>query len=170
LWINLQDALGSPALIPLRQTRPEWLHYGQTIKTAAPFRQHLTDILHLAARKREAVFLMTFAYYIADGYTQERFLNQTLDYTLHKQDTPIEIWGTPDNVAKGIEVHNAIIRELARQYSHVELIDQQALMPASGRDYLDVCHLTIDGAVRWVEPVLRALGHTTPDAATRSSP
>jgi hypothetical protein len=168
LWINLQDALGSSAFIPFRQTRPEWLHYGETIKTAAPFRQNLTDILRLAERKREPVFLMTFAYYIADGYTQEQFLNKTLDYTLHKPETPIEMWGTPDNVAKGIEVHNAIIRELARQYGHAELIDQQALMPASGRYYLDICHLTIDGATRWVEPVLRALGHATPEAAARS--
>jgi hypothetical protein len=168
LWINLQDALGSSALIPFRQTRPEWFHYGETIKTAAPFRQNLTDILRLAERKREPVFLMTFAYYIAEGYTQEQFLNKTLDYTLHKPETPIEMWGTPDNVAKGLEVHNAIIRELARQYGHAELIDQQALMPASGRYYLDICHLTIDGATRWVEPVLRALGHATPEAAARS--
>lgn len=168
LWINLQEALGSSALIPFRQTQPEWLHYGETIKTAAPFRQHLTDILHLAERKREPVFLMTFAYYIADGYTREKFLNKALDYTLHKQETPIEIWGTPDNVAKGIEVHNAIIRELAHQYDHAELIDQQALMPASGRYYLDVCHLTIDGATRWVEHVFRALGHATPEVAMRS--
>ena len=71
------------------------------------------------------------------------------------------IESTPEGV-------HAIIRELARQYDHAERIDQQALMPASGRYYLDVCHLTIDGATRWVEHVLRALGHATPEAATRS--
>ena len=73
--------------------------------------------------------------------------------------------GIIESIPEGV---HAIIRELARQYDYAELIDQQALMPASGRYYLDVCHLTIDGATRWVEHVLRPLGHAAPEVATRS--
>lgn len=50
----------------------------------------------------------------------------------------------------------SMIRNFSRNYI---LID----VSTSSRYYLDVCHLTIDGATRWVEHVLRALGHTTPE-------
>lgn len=164
LWLNLQERLGSPTLMPFRRIRPEWVTYGSDIKTAATFRRNMTRIIHLARQKREPVLLMTFASYIAEGYTKDKFLANALDYTLHKKNTPIEVWGTPVNVAKGLAVHNAIARELAGAYAHVSLLDQAQRIPPTGKHYLDICHLTVEGSVLWADNVMRhidALGlHT----------
>ena len=157
LWITLQETLGSAELVSFRRVRPEWRHYGADIKTAASYRDNLVAILELAEEKAEPVLLLTFAYYIAPGYTLEKFAAKQLDYTLHKPDTPIEVWGAPANVAKGIDTHNRISRTLARRYGHVTLVDQDELMPHNGRYYLDICHLTVAGATRWVEHVVRAV-------------
>ena len=58
--------------------------------------------------------------------------------------TPIEIWGSLEAVAKGVEAHNAVTRDVARSNSHVILVDLDARCPVEA-NFDDVCHLTDPG-------------------------
>jgi hypothetical protein len=67
------------------------------------------------------------------------------------------VWGRPEAVVKGIEAHNAISREVGHFHDHVILVDLDAEMPKSKRQYDDICHLTPDGCQTWVDQVDESL-------------
>ena len=116
-WIYLQEFIGSPELIHFKDNRKDWMKYGNSIKTEAAFRENIEKILSIAKRKNEKVILMSFAYYIPDDYSKEKFVNKALDYTRHNR--AIEIWGKPEYVEKGILVHNTVIKSLAELHKEV---------------------------------------------------
>ena len=61
--------------------------------------------------------LMTFAYYVAPGYSLAQFQARALDYADHV--SAIEIWGDPQHVARSIDLHNAVVEELATTHPAV---------------------------------------------------
>src|SRR5437899_75129 len=105
-------------------TRP-WI-----IKTIGPFRNNIERIIQIAQKKHEVVLLASFSCYIPDGYSEEKFRSRALDYTMYG--LPVETWGKPACVAKGIDAHNAVIKEFARRYDNVMFVDQQSRIPKSG--------------------------------------
>jgi hypothetical protein len=142
-----------------------WLAFGQNVKTAAPLRKNMTAILELARAKNETVVLMSFAYYVAPGYSKERFKNKELDYDRHQ--TPIEVWGTPETVVTGIQEHNRIVRELAAEYDNALFVDQAAQIPTGKEYYQDICHLTYAGAEAFVTNLLEVIGPAFTDDLAR---
>ena len=126
----------------------EWLRYGCEIKSASCFRKNLTGILETALKKRETVLLMTYAFFVPEDYSLEKFQNKSLDYVGYKN--PIEIWGEPDNVVKGINVHNEIIRDISGRYKNVIFVDQDGLIPKDGSYFDDICHFSEKGCKRFV--------------------
>ena len=133
-----------------------WLSYGNNIKTATPFGRNLEAILDLAARKDEPVMLATFAWYIPDGYDRERFAEGDLDYGFGVGSYPVEFWGRPPNVAKGLTVHNDVVRALARRRRTL-FVDLETSMPRDGKHFRDVCHLMPEGVDHLAAEVARAL-------------
>ncbi len=133
-----------------------WLSYGNNIKTATPFGRNLEAILDLAARKGEPVMLSTFAWYIPDGYDRGRFEERDLDYGFGVGSYPVEFWGRPPNVARGLAVHNDIVRALARRRRTL-FVDLEASMPRDGKHFRDVCHLMPEGGDHLAAEVVRAL-------------
>jgi len=122
-----------------------WTSHGTDIKTEKPFRDNLQAILDLARRRGEKVLLVTFPWYIPDDYTCEKYMAGQLDYAEGMIIRPVEAWGTVPGVAKGLTVHNRVIRELAAANRDVLFVDIERVIPKEGTWYRDVCHLTMWG-------------------------
>jgi hypothetical protein len=151
---KVKERLPLPGYIPRRfdNRRKHWYKYGNDIKTIQPFKSNLTKILRLSQKKGESILFLTFAYYIPEDYSVERFQKKSLDYVTHHG--AIEIWGRPEYVEKAISKHNQIIRELAPKHDHVIFVDQAKLVPKEGRYFNDICHLSKAGTRKFVENIL----------------
>ncbi len=145
--------------VPTDRPKAKWLDYGCDIKTTGPFRENIERIIQIARKKHEVVLLMTYSYYIPEGYSEEKFNKRALDYTAYH--FPVEQWGKPACVAKGVDAHNAVIRELAPRYDNVVFVDQEREIPKSGLYFNDVCHLTHRGCERFVDNILNKILHPT---------
>ena len=146
-WIGLTWRLGLARVLPEdASVNPKWVTHGSKIKTAEPFRRNMKAIVEMARQRQESIVLMTFANYLPKNYTREKFEARQLDYCTHW--FAAEIWGAPRDVVKGLAVHNAVIRNLARAHPEAIFVDEQATMPADGRYFDDICHLSIAGCAR----------------------
>jgi len=154
-YVHALEHLRSGTFAPRHKPNPEWVQYGASLKTVDAFKDNFASILDIAKSKGEAVLLMTFASYVPDGYTGERFKGRALDYTLHL--LPIEFWGAQENVVAGISAHNAVIRELAHKYDNVMLVDQDGLIPKRGEYFNDICHLTHKGSEKFADNVFEVV-------------
>lgn len=152
LMVRLKEVYGDQEYIPRHWPIVDWRKYGNDIKTKVSFRENLTKILDISKSRNEDVLLMTFTYYVPDGYTAGRFNRKTLDYTLYY--VMIECWGIPDYVVKGIAAHNAIIEDVAQEYKNVHFVDQNKLIPKSGQYFNDICHFTYEGSNKFVSNIL----------------
>ncbi|HLQ46400.1 MAG TPA: SGNH/GDSL hydrolase family protein [Planctomycetaceae bacterium] len=142
--------------IGLGAPSPELLDWGAEIKTPAAFRRNVTEIVEAAQAARQPVLLMTFAYYLPENYTRERFERGELDYGSGPFRLSAELWGRPENVAATIDAHNAVIRQVAADHPEAIFVDMQAELPKTGRYFSDVCHLTPEGCRRFADRMTQA--------------
>jgi hypothetical protein len=174
--LRLRQVLFSSRYVPRNGPRADWLQYGDTVRTAAPLEANLRAILERASSRGEPVLLMTFAMWIPDDYSLERFKAAELGYGLHL--APLEMWGAPPQVRHAVDVHNAVIRGVARSHPSARFVDQAARLGGNAHWFNDPCHLSLRGAQRFVHnllpvvlPTLRARGHDrpaeSPDATAR---
>jgi len=129
----------------------QWLDHGSEIKTTECFRANLSEIVELARKRGAEVLLPTYAYSLPADYSLAKMKAHELDFAAHK--TPVEVWGKPEAVIKGIEAHNTVTREIGRANRHVILVDLAAEMAGGAKNFDDVCHLTGDGCRSWVEAI-----------------
>jgi hypothetical protein len=141
--------------VPMHEPREEALQYGADIRSARAFGQNLSSIIDLAHQRNDPVMLMTFAMHVPDDYSQDLFSEMRLDYALHSQS--MELWGKPENVVAGVDAHNRVVREMTARDETLLFVDQAVLMPRTARYFNDPCHLTAEGAVRFVENLLAGL-------------
>ncbi len=135
--------------IPIHRPNDQWTSHGSEVKTASTIRENLEAILQLAQSKDEPIAIMTFAHYVAAGYSEQKFLARKLDYG--NGGSPIELWGQPPNVVRTLTAHNTVIRDLAKSYPQAIFVDQEARIPKNGTHFSDVCHLGERGCQRFVE-------------------
>lgn len=138
------------------EIRPDWMGYGATIKSVVPFRHNLERTIALAQEKGEPVVLMTFAYAIPPGYSKERYYRGELGFDRSRKGEAAELWGRPEDIERGLEAHNTIIRELAPAH-RLPLVDAEALMGHDPSLFIDVCHFSPAGAQRLTELLLAEL-------------
>lgn len=154
-FIRIQEDLASPPkYISRKMPYKKWLKYGSQIRTATAFKRNIGRILEIAKKKGEPVLLMSFCYYVPPNYSLKAFNARKLDYTLFT--APIGVWGTPKNVVKGIDVHNAVIKGFAH-YPGVTYVDLKASFPQSGQYFNDICHFTQEGCARFVDGIFNAV-------------
>jgi hypothetical protein len=161
IWVRTKRLIGGLALLGLERIgdcsiRQEFTKYGREIKTADSFRKNIENILKIAGRKNERILLMSFAYYVPEDYTLEKFNRGELDYGAHK--CAIELWGKPENVIAGISTHNKLLKEIATGHKQSLFVDQQKLIPKSGKYFDDICHLTDEGCRQFVKNILAVTG------------
>ena len=150
--------LGSIETLPMTRVRTSDFQHGRRIKTGDAFRDNLEEILTLAHEAGSMVAVLTFASHIPADYSFERFRAGQLDYrTTNHTGLPVELWGAPRNVAAGIRVHNKVISEVAPKFDNALLIDQSRLIPADGRYFIDICHLSNEGIAVFVDNIMAAV-------------
>jgi hypothetical protein len=140
-------------LPPLSPPR-EWLDYGGDIKTKEAFARNIEQILDLAAARKQRVLLTTYAYYIPEGYSLEKFKKHQAGYNRHR--VALELWGRPDNVKKGMEIHNQVIRDIALRRS-IPLSDQNAAVRKVAENFDDICHLSEGGAAEFADALAKKI-------------
>lgn len=149
-FLQLKELIFPPAIVPGHAPRKDWIKYGTVIKTRKSFSRNLKKIITLSRNKHEPIILLTFAYYVPADYSLDKFNKKMLDYGLHR--SPIEIWGTPKNVVKGIKVHNQVVKTLAHNLG-TYFVDMEKLIPKQGKYFEDICHLTHAGSEKFVENI-----------------
>ncbi|MTI29985.1 hypothetical protein [Xanthovirga aplysinae] len=129
----------------------KWKKFGEDIKTKKTFFENYVDILEIANKKHIPVIAPTFVHYQAPNYNLDDFLAKKLDYGAAI--SPIEIWGTPDFVIKGIEKHNEVIKEQfthKQTYKQFHILDMNKAFPKRGKYFNDICHFTKEGSREFV--------------------
>ena len=162
LWDTVTERIWPPNLIPMTtaegEVSPEgdnfapWLEHGAKIKTRSSFGRNVRAVVNLAKQKGEPLVLMTFAHYLAHGYTLERFKNKSLDYAKH--DVPTEVWGIAPSVSRGVDAHNEVIRGIAHEHRGVHFVDMAKAIPRGKINFDDICHLSLEGRKAWVQATL----------------
>jgi len=154
VWCKLAPQMGLAEVVPKHRPREEWLRYGADIKTAPAFRENLEWIAATAAERADPLVLLTFASYVPEGYTDERFLAHELGYA--GSGLPIGLWGRPADVQKAIATHNDVVREVGKQ-AGVPVVEMVDVVPQEGRYWQDVCHLSPEGRRLWAAAFVRTL-------------
>lgn len=126
------------------QDRADHIH-SAVIKTTRPLRANLKGIVEIAAAKQTPVVLMTFQHYIAEGYREDLFRAGGFDYGTGFDRMEVEAWTAPEYIAPALAAQNNEILDLAAESSNVILCDQVKHMPAEGKYFSDVCHMTAVG-------------------------
>ena len=164
LWDTVADRVSPPALVPMKtaegEVTPEgdnfapWLKHGAKIKTGPAFARNVEAVVSLARRRAEPLLLLTFATYLAPGYTLDRFEQKKLDYAKH--DVPTEVWGRPAHITGGVAAHNELLRRIGKAGNGLHFVDMAATIKDGKASYDDICHLTLAGRRAWVKAVLPA--------------
>ena len=129
--------------VPIQDVNSQWISDGSDIKSAVPFRQNYEALVAIANKMKARLILSTYAYYLPVDYSLEKFLYQKLDYT--EQRWPVEIYGLPNNVVKGLNATNEIIRKLHTVNPALLYFDFENAIPHNGQYFNDICHLTSMG-------------------------
>jgi hypothetical protein len=153
--IQLKQSLFPSSYLPTHRPPPTLSAFGSDIKSAAAFEHNLRSMLKLAQQKDEPFFLISFASHLPDNYSLEGFLNKKLDYLVH--DMPVEVWGEPANVAKGIAAHNGVLRSLRSQHPESHYIDLDRDMSQQGHFFNDICHFSLKGSQRFAQQLFDKL-------------
>jgi len=135
-----------------RGNRPQvgWQIAGDEVLTGPSFRQNLIELIELARKRGATIFLTTYAWYIPPDYNLGAFKAHKLDYARHIN--AVETWGKPENVRKGLVIHNQILRELARGQRTL-FVDLELVIPRRRQYFNDMCHLTPDGCKIFVDQI-----------------
>lgn len=137
---SLAEKFGFRVYVPTHTPREDWIIYGRYVKTRNSYISNISKIRALAKKKHEAFFVGEFAYYIAPYYSKFLFEQKALDYGAHHH--PIEIWGSHENVAYGLEIHNKALEQYSSLHGDITLIDLNSSIPKGKLFFDDVCHLT----------------------------
>lgn len=122
-----------------------WLPEGADIKTETTFERNVESIVRIARERKQPLLLLTYAWYLPRDYTNERFKAKQLDYSFTEESVAAEVWGLSHNVARALEVHNAVVRRVAARHPDVWFHDMEREIPKDGEHFIDVCHWTDRG-------------------------
>lgn len=104
--------------------------------------------------------LMTFAIYVAPDDSSAAFQKDHSDHDTYL--TPIQLWGTPENVVRAVEAHNQVVRRLAAEDEQVLFADAARAMDGHAEYFNDVCHLSDAGSEAFVHLLLTGLRQDRP--------
>jgi hypothetical protein len=127
------------------------------LKTPPVFASNVEAVMGLAESRDHPFLLLTYTYYVPDGYSNERFLAQDLDYSFAEESVATEVWGWSHHVSAAIEAHDAVIREIAAEHPEVLFFDMERFMPKDGKHFIDICHWTDLGQQRFAQGIVEAL-------------
>ena len=135
--------------------REEWVEYGGNHRSVASFESNLRSIVDEASSRGDGMLLMTYAIYVPEDYSLEKFKEKRLDYVLHL--SPLEIFGRPEFVIATVAAHNEVVYRMAVENEGALFVDQARLMGNSSDSFNDPFHFTTTGCSNFVENLVEAL-------------
>jgi hypothetical protein len=143
IYNKLNHLVTRQASLDMNTVQPEYLKYGNDIKTTVPYRKHLQEIIRTAQSRQEPLLLMSYASFFPEGVQLTGAETDKRYFSTCQYQCSISIWGSPENVQKGIKAHNDQLRELVA-LNNVSFLDMEAAMPRSKENFCDVCHLSAE--------------------------
>lgn len=124
----------------------------------ATYENNIRELVNQIRAQGARPVLITMAFYIPDGYTDEKFRQLQAGYSAQIDFSgdwwPISLWGTPDYVRNGIQRNNNIIRRVSSEMQ-VDLIDLETTIDAQPSQkpslFGDICHFSDAGVDRFIE-------------------
>ncbi|MCF0070329.1 hypothetical protein LZD49_07585 [Dyadobacter sp. CY261] len=146
---NVKDRLEHRVYISHGEVDPQFAQYGSDIKTKETYRRNLEEIIATAKKRGDKLLLMSYASFFPENVVltgEEKDMEHFAGCNRFVA-TPVVMWGRPENVKKGVDVHNRVLRELVSKYNTL-FLDLEHLMPKDQKLFCDVCHLSGPGAKR----------------------
>lgn len=143
-------------MIGLGTPEAEDVAFGAEIKTGPAFRMHLEKIIEMAEQQETPVVLMSFATHFVPGYSRAALESGQLGYASGQYVLGTEVWGHPDNVQKGVSVHNEVIRSVSADHPELPFIDMESELTTIEL-FTDVCHLSPAGLERFGDVMVQQL-------------
>jgi hypothetical protein len=144
-----------------------WRAEAGDLKTPPVFERNVKAVMELAEDREQTLLLLTYAYYVPDGYSNERFLAEDLDYSFAEESVATEVWGWSYHVEAAIEAHDVLIREIAADHPELLFFDMERFMTKDGQHFIDICHWTDKGQARFAKGIVTAL-EKRPDVLQRA--
>lgn len=129
---------------------PAFAKFGARIRSGRVYERNLNRIIGKARSKGEKLVLLSYASHFPANYPLKGDTSDVKHFAKCNFATPVTMWGSPENVRKGVDRHNQILRKLAQTYS-VTLMDMEKRLPADSSLFCDVCHLSEAGATRFAQ-------------------
>lgn len=128
------------------------VEYAADPKTPESVYQNLKRIAQIAHERGDRLLLLSYAWHIPADYTLDKFSEFELDYANEAPNRcAVELWGKAEYVAQALREQNARIRELASESPECRFVDMFELLPRTGTNFIDPCHLTPAGCETYVE-------------------
>ncbi|MBU4332842.1 MAG: hypothetical protein KKD07_00195 [Candidatus Omnitrophica bacterium] len=157
-WITIQEKFKLKEYVS-EYWKPNhlWIDHGDKIKTGQSFQDNLLFVIKKAKERNIPMMVMTFAYYVPDDYSLEKYYKRELDWAKH--DWPIEVIGKHDNVRKGMEIHNKVIEDVAigTGQDMLMFLDMNNIIEKNKDNFRDVCHFTENGARVFVDNIVNRI-------------
>lgn len=123
--------------------------FGRQVRTAPCYRRNIESIAKIARARGDKLVLLSYA----SCFPQDSLSSGNHNYAKCMFATPITMWGKPEHVKKGIDVHNQVIRRLSKQYGTL-FLDMENTMPKDPSLFCDVCHVSEPGAQRFAHEIV----------------
>lgn len=146
---NVKDRLEHRVYISHGEVDPQFAQYGSDIKTEEPYRRNLEEIITIAKKRGDKLLLVSYASFFPENVllTGEEKDMQHFAGCNRFVATPVVMWGRPENVKKGIAIHNQVLKGLVNKHNTL-FLDMERRMPRDPELFCDVCHLSGPGAQR----------------------
>lgn len=142
---GIKDKLSHRKYISNDVVDPELASYGSDIKTAKSYEKNIGAIASFANERKEPLILVKYANFFPEGVKLTGEETDKKYFTPCFVVSPVTTWGKPENVQKGIRVHNEILEKAHHTY-HTYFFDMSAVLPKDSTMFCDVCHLSEQGA------------------------
>ncbi|MCE6990326.1 hypothetical protein [Dyadobacter sp. CY323] len=144
----IRDNIKKRVFISQDKVDPAYAVFGSDIKTAVPYQKNIERLIKTAASRGDKLVLMSYASYFPPNVKLTGKEKDMKHFAGCRFASPVTIWGLPENVHKGIEIHNMGLRKLVKKY-RMPFLDMEATMPKDSTLFCDVCHVSEAGAQRF---------------------
>lgn len=150
---NIIDRLDHRIFISNEKVDPQFEQYGADIKTKEPYRRNVEEIIEMARRRGDRLVLMSYASFFPENVVLTGEQKDMDHFAGCNYASPVVVWGKPDNVKKGINVHNLVLRELVQKHRTL-FFDMEHHIPKDPKLFCDVCHISEPGAQRFSHEIV----------------
>ncbi len=158
IYTMFQGIVQNKRLLGREEIRKDWIQMGEDIKTVDSYRDNIESIISITKSLESSLLLVEYVYYIPSNY-DKKGIHILYSKTKIMPPVPIELWGVPKHVKKGIDLQNEVIVQISNQYktSKVYSFAMNDLISKEKKNFNDICHFTDSGAqefVNYLSPVI----------------